>query len=477
MHIISSLPVPCEKYHYDSENKRTAKISQQPEKNGVAQQQVNYFSGLEIHCHALRKKQGLKQQTIIVNGMRIIRWMQGKPANMPDNLLNYNVCDRSNSSTMVLDSTGSLISKEAYYPFGGTALWSTNNPHEANYKTQRYSGKIRDATGLIYYGYRYYIPWQMCWLNADPAGTVNGLNLRRMVANNPVTHQDSDGRMMSSSLRSFQTDMASLRRLPLDISAEGIGIYAAESMINDPNFTQHEDIIADPSTGRIPLYDGFNYIAALGFSPGKNTLTPNYHVKMAFMFADEINGQKRLNITGHSTEPQGIRQGLFSLNGQSYTAGDFQKYYLKKYEINYQNYDCIRMISCNSANGGFSSFSADLSSIMKKPVTGFVNKMYRRVPSWEPIGFLSQHFNIMQYPANQEVRLFDLAYWAFHSRLEGITRREGTLACYHPTTTVSLDQAAILPAPFNYQPRMFYTENGNRTMIDREWLNVNYDRN
>lgn len=62
-----------------------------------------------------------------------------------------------------------------------------------NYKTLRYSGKERDATGLYYCGYRYYQPWAGRWLSADPAGTVDGLNLFRMVRNNPVTMLDDNG--------------------------------------------------------------------------------------------------------------------------------------------------------------------------------------------------------------------------------------------------------------------------------------------
>lgn len=64
---------------------------------------------------------------------------------------------------------------------------------EADYKTVRYSGKERDATGLYYYGYRYYQPWAGRWLSADPAGMVDGLNLFRMARNNPVAFIDRNG--------------------------------------------------------------------------------------------------------------------------------------------------------------------------------------------------------------------------------------------------------------------------------------------
>ncbi|WP_198385852.1 RHS repeat-associated core domain-containing protein, partial [Burkholderia ubonensis] len=42
-------------------------------------------------------------------------------------------------------------------------------------------------------GYRHYAPWLARWLNPDPAGTVDGLNLYRMVRNNPITLVDSNG--------------------------------------------------------------------------------------------------------------------------------------------------------------------------------------------------------------------------------------------------------------------------------------------
>ncbi|PFN46132.1 RHS repeat-associated core domain-containing protein, partial [Bacillus thuringiensis] len=90
------------------------------------------------------------------------------------------------SSILELDGHGQIISKEEFYPYGGTALWAARTKVEANYKMIRYSGKERDATGLYYYGYRYYMSWLGRWLNPDPAGTVDGLNLYRMVRNNPI---------------------------------------------------------------------------------------------------------------------------------------------------------------------------------------------------------------------------------------------------------------------------------------------------
>ena len=59
----------------------------------------------------------------------------------------------------------------------------------------RYSGKAcDDSTGFYYYGARYYLPWQGRWLNPDPAGPADGMNLMQFVGGNPLTLIDSDGR-------------------------------------------------------------------------------------------------------------------------------------------------------------------------------------------------------------------------------------------------------------------------------------------
>nr|WP_255701972.1 RHS repeat-associated core domain-containing protein [Bordetella sp. LUAb4] len=92
-----------------------------------------------------------------------------------------------------------MITQEEYYPYGGTAVLASRSNSEAKYKYIRYSGKERDATGLYYYGLRYYQPWIGRWVNPDPAGTVDGQNLYCMVRNNPVTSQDRTGMMAGAS--------------------------------------------------------------------------------------------------------------------------------------------------------------------------------------------------------------------------------------------------------------------------------------
>jgi insecticidal toxin complex protein TccC len=108
--------------------------------------------------------------------------------------MRYHLTDHLGSGTLELDEHANVQSREAYYPFGGTA-WEDHSDQSGAWKTLRYSGKERDATGLYYYGYRYFAPWLSRWINPDPAGAVDGLNLYGFVGNSPVSFTDSDGWM------------------------------------------------------------------------------------------------------------------------------------------------------------------------------------------------------------------------------------------------------------------------------------------
>lgn len=178
----------CESYRYDAGSRRILKTAVQKTGNSTQTQQVIYLPGLELHS-------GKENYQVICAGVagraqvRLLHWQDGKKDHQRfsyDNLIG--------SSGLETDGDGNLLSQEEYYPFGGTAVLVADADSGIDYKTHRYSGKERDATGLYYYGYRYYQPWAGRWLSSDPAGTVDGLNLFRMVRNNPVTLYDNDGR-------------------------------------------------------------------------------------------------------------------------------------------------------------------------------------------------------------------------------------------------------------------------------------------
>jgi len=129
------------------------------------------------------------------NAVRLLHWVGAPPNGVDNDHLSYSLTDHLGSSLLELDEQGEVLSEEGYLPFGGRAWWIEHHGAKATYKTRGYSGKERDATGLYYYGYRYYAPWQQRWINPDPAGEVDGLNLFCFVSNSPVRYIDRDGRV------------------------------------------------------------------------------------------------------------------------------------------------------------------------------------------------------------------------------------------------------------------------------------------
>jgi insecticidal toxin complex protein TccC len=132
---------------------------------------------------------------------RCLHWESGLPSNMINDLTRYGIGDRNGAIALELDDQADIVSREEYYPYGGTAVWAARSQVEADTKFVRYSGKERDVTGLYDYGLRYYQPWIGRWLNTDPGGIIDGLNLYCMVHNNPISYIDKDGLASGSDYR------------------------------------------------------------------------------------------------------------------------------------------------------------------------------------------------------------------------------------------------------------------------------------
>lgn len=135
--------------------------------------------------------------------VRAIHWEMNKPKEIDNDQIRYSINNLIGSTLLELDAQAQIISQEEYFPYGGTSVISSRNQIEASYRTIRYSGKERDVTGLYYYGYRYYQAWVGRWLSADPAQTIDGLNLYRMVRNNPIAYHDSNGNQSTKNDRSL----------------------------------------------------------------------------------------------------------------------------------------------------------------------------------------------------------------------------------------------------------------------------------
>ncbi|WP_244986571.1 RHS repeat-associated core domain-containing protein [Pseudomonas syringae] len=182
-----------ERYVYDGQGQRCRKISAAQASGRTLINEVRYLPGLEIRTTADGEILHVITAQAGRNSVRVLHWEAGKPGAVENDQVRYSLGDHLGSSTLELDQQGGLISQESYYPFGGTAWWAARSAVEAKYKTVRYSGKERDASGLYYYGFRYYAPWLQRWISPDISGEDTDLNLYRMLRNNPLNHVDLNG--------------------------------------------------------------------------------------------------------------------------------------------------------------------------------------------------------------------------------------------------------------------------------------------
>jgi RHS repeat-associated protein len=103
--------------------------------------------------------------------------------------IKYNLSDHLGSSCVQLDTNGTTISLEEYYPFGETSFGSYAK------KRYRFCGKEKDEeSGLYYYGMRYYSAWSCRFVSVDPlAIKFPYLTPYQYASNDPIGATDLDG--------------------------------------------------------------------------------------------------------------------------------------------------------------------------------------------------------------------------------------------------------------------------------------------
>lgn len=178
----------CERYVYDGagQRKRKIRLIQSP---ALAQSyETRYLPGLEIRHRADETLHVISVQAGRC-AVEILHWDKDKVADQ----YRYQFSNHLGSNMLVLDDQGNTICEENYFPYGGTSWWAGPDQVQARYKTRRYAGQELDATGLYYYGQRFYAPWLMRWISPDPVGISDGMNLYLMVRGNPVRFVDRQG--------------------------------------------------------------------------------------------------------------------------------------------------------------------------------------------------------------------------------------------------------------------------------------------
>lgn len=205
-----------ESYVYDGGGQRVRKIRSLNTNARTVVAEVRYLPGLE-----LRTDSGTREALQVItaqaglNSVRVLHWETDPPSGVTNDQYRYSLVDHLNSCTLELADDARVISRETYHPFGTTAWSAGPNDTDGDYKTVRYSGKERDAAGLYYYGFRYYVPWLQRWLNPDPAGDVDGLNFYLMVINNPMTFRDANGLAKTGN---YEMEVGLKQRLLLNVA-------------------------------------------------------------------------------------------------------------------------------------------------------------------------------------------------------------------------------------------------------------------
>lgn len=288
-----------EVYVYDGAGQRCRKIRTAQAKARILNAEVRYLPGLEIRSEPNGEVLHVATVQAARTGVRLLHWQEGKPDGIDGDQVRYSLNDHLGSCSLELDDEGALISQEGYYPFGATAWWAARSAVEAKYKTVRYSGKERDATGLYYYGFRYYAPWLLRWISADSISVADGLNVYAMTRNNAISRFDADG---ASSWDIVRKHFFPIRVRTVAPGVIGVRITGDNALFHAMGFNLDRDI----AKVRVLTYlsiDSERYLAKVS---GGDGLLP-----LGSALGDRINAASRMNAPVVAY----INGGFFNMGG------------------------------------------------------------------------------------------------------------------------------------------------------------------
>ncbi len=184
-------------YTYDGAGERVRKVTER--QNGSRKEERLYLGGFEVYHEftANGTTIALERETLHVTDdkqrIALVETRSQGSDGSPAQLIRYQFGNHLGSASLELDDNAGVISYEEYTPYGSTAYQAVGSQTETA-KRYRYTGKERDEeSGLHYHGARYSAAWLGGWLNADPIGLEDGVNLFRYCSNNPIVLLDANG--------------------------------------------------------------------------------------------------------------------------------------------------------------------------------------------------------------------------------------------------------------------------------------------
>ncbi|KAK4207638.1 virulence plasmid 65kDa B protein-domain-containing protein [Rhypophila decipiens] len=197
-------------YVYDDSGKRTRKITEQHDKEGLEPprkvKETFYIGGSYEIFRTYSGQQenstqavSLEIETVAVSsgGDRVAmaenRLQGGSNGRVPSQLIRYQHANVQNSVTLELDDEANVVSYEEFTAYGTTSYEAVGDRTDIP-KRYRYTGKEKDSeTGLYHMGVRYYMAGVARWTSADPKGIADGFNIFAYARANPVAFTDPSG--------------------------------------------------------------------------------------------------------------------------------------------------------------------------------------------------------------------------------------------------------------------------------------------
>ncbi|MCA1751482.1 MAG: RHS repeat-associated core domain-containing protein [Flavobacteriales bacterium] len=188
----TSTPTVYSWYFYNAAGERVKKVT----KKGSAVAVTEYIDGGIFETSYVRPTGGSIDNNRHYNTLqvkdgnsRMATIRVGNDADDPTPAVKYYLEDHLMDSLVVLQTSGNLVNREEFYPFGETSFGGYAK------KRYRYNGKEKDEeSGLYNYGQRYYAPWLCRFVSVDPiAEDYPQLSSYNYAGNKPITSVDIEG--------------------------------------------------------------------------------------------------------------------------------------------------------------------------------------------------------------------------------------------------------------------------------------------
>jgi RHS repeat-associated protein len=150
------------RYLYDAAGQRVKKLVR---KQGGQVEVTHYIDAVFEHHRWSGAQPGANNHAHVIDDKQRIAIVRLGPAHPGDGgpATQFHLGDHLGSSNAVVDSTGALINREEFTPFGETSFGSFAR------KRYRFTGMERDEeSGLSYHGARFYAAWLAKWVSVDP---------------------------------------------------------------------------------------------------------------------------------------------------------------------------------------------------------------------------------------------------------------------------------------------------------------------